>query len=49
MILTLIKQRPFFKSGRGFGSNLTEEKVAPGFYVPRPGVEETGLTQARYI
>ncbi len=23
-----------------FGSNLTEEKVAPHFYVPRPRVEE---------
>jgi hypothetical protein len=39
IFFTLIKQGSFL-SGRRFGPNMTEEKVAPDFYVPRPRVEE---------
>jgi hypothetical protein len=47
MILTLIKQRPFFLSGQRFGFNLTEEKVAPHFYVSQPRVEENSTKNRR--
>jgi hypothetical protein len=34
-------------NGFSFGFNMTEEKEAPQFYVPRPGVEENSTKNRR--